>query len=151
MNGGMIRPLSTRHERFCEFVATGDSQVDPYLKAGYKVTRTNARQHAARLMTIDDIKNRIATLRRPKIEKLLLSRDAKREMLPKWASDPTAKLADRIRSIEIDAKLAGHFEPERTEVELGQRTLAAIEERAQHVGAVLSIAAGNSSAPSRLS
>jgi hypothetical protein len=133
------RPLTARRERFCALIASGESQADAWIKAGYKVSREVARRNAAESLTIPAVAARVAELLQTKTKKLLLSRDAKREMLAKWAEDPNAKLSDRIRAIEIDAKLAGHFEPKQHVVETGPRTLASIEERARRISAVLSI------------
>ena len=139
----MKRPLNVRQERFCEFIAAGESQTDAYLKAGFKVSKADARKHAARLMTKDDIKARIAELRKPQTKKALLSRDRKREILAEIAIDSTATRSDRIRAMEVDAKLAGHFEPDRVEVEAGPKTLLSIKERAAQVSSALARRYGN--------
>lgn len=47
------------------------------------------------------------------------------------------KMADKLRAIEMDSKLAGHFEPEQLVVETGPKTLDAIKERAQSVVSAL--------------
>ena len=51
--------------------------------------------------------------------------------------DPTVKMQDRLRAMEIDAKLAGHFEPDRVEVDVGEKTLLSIKERAQQMVSAL--------------
>lgn len=122
--------LSVRVKRFCDFVASGDSQAEAYLKAGYKVTREDARKHASRLMTNDDVKFHIATLRQPQTKSILSTRDHKRTLAMRIMEDEKVKIQDRLRAMEIDAKLAGHFEPDRIEVEAGPNTLQAIKERA---------------------
>jgi phage terminase small subunit len=125
----MRRPLNIRQERFCEFIADGESQTDAYLKAGFKVDKGVARRNAARLMTNADIAARIAELRKPVTKKLLLSKDRKRELLRDIAEDPDRPPMVRIRAIEIDAKLAGHFEADRVEVDSGSFNLDAVRER----------------------
>ena len=47
------------------------------------------------------------------------------------------KMADKLRAIELDSKLAGHFEPDRIEVEAGSKTLDVIAARAKKVGSIL--------------
>jgi hypothetical protein len=71
----MKKPLNTRQQRFCEFIAAGETQTNAYLKAGFKVPRTDARKHAARLMTNDDIAARIAVLRKPQTKNALRTKD----------------------------------------------------------------------------
>lgn len=50
-----------RHERFCLALAEGLDQTSAYLKAGYKQT-ASATANAARLITKDNIKSRLAHL-----------------------------------------------------------------------------------------
>jgi hypothetical protein len=47
--------------------------------------------------------------------------------------DPRQKTQDRLRAMEIDARLAGQFEPDRTEIEVGPKTLLSIKERAEQI------------------
>lgn len=127
----MSKPVNVRQQRFCEFIAAGESQTDAYLKAGFKVDKGVARRNAARLLTNADISDLIAELRKPVTKKLLLTKDRKRELLRDIAEDNDRPAMVRIRAIEIDAKLAGHFEPERVEVETGPTSFDAIRERAR--------------------
>jgi len=136
----MKKALNTRQERFCEFIAAGEKQTDAYVKAGFKVPKSVARRNAARLRTKADIKNRVAELRAPQTAAALLTRDRKRELLARIAEDTTATRSDRIRAIEVDAKLAGHFEPDRMAVETGPSTLESIRERARNVASLMSLA-----------
>lgn len=131
------RPLTVRQERFCEFVVAGDSQTEAYLKAGYKVPRDDARKHAARMMANDGVKAKIAELRKPQTRKALMSKDFKRDLLRQIAEDGKAGFLVKIRALEVDAKLAGHFEPDRVEVETGPKTLLSIKERATQVTSAL--------------
>lgn len=133
----MKRPLNTRQERFCEFIAAGESQTDAYLKAGFQVDKSVARRNAARLMTNADIQNRLAALRGVQTRAALSTRDHKRRTLLILMEDPRQKTSDRLRAMEIDARLAGQFEPDRTEIEVAPKTLMSIKERAAHVSSAL--------------
>ncbi len=53
------------------------------------------------------------------------------------------KMADKLRAIDLDSKLAGHFEAERMIVDVGQNTLEAIRERAKTMGSPMSVAKPN--------
>lgn len=134
------RPPSVRQQRFCEFVVAGDSQTDAYVKAGWKVTRADARCHAARLITNDSIKAHIAVLRKPQTKKAILTKDRKRELMHEIAESKSEKTQDRLRAIELDAKLNGEFAPDRVEVETGPNTLQAVRERAKEMASAMSIA-----------
>jgi hypothetical protein len=107
------------------------------LKAGYKVTREVARTNAAESLANPRIKARVEELRKPQTKALLLTRDRKREILREIVEDRTAPLDARIRSMAEDSRMAGHYEPDRTEIDVGQRTLQSIRERAAQVGFAL--------------
>ena len=58
------RPLqNVRQERFAQFVASGDTQLNAYTKAGYDVKSTAARFNASRLAARPDIAKRIRDIR----------------------------------------------------------------------------------------
>lgn len=139
----MKKALNVRQERFCELIAAGEVPADAWINAGHKVSRNVAKSAANRSLTNVDLRSRIAELRKPQTKKALLSRDRKREILAEIAIDSTATRSDRIRAMEVDAKLAGHFEPDRVEVEAGPKTLLSIKERAAQVSSALARRYGN--------
>ncbi|MCW1885529.1 terminase small subunit [Luteolibacter flavescens] len=47
------------------------------------------------------------------------------------------KMGDKLRAIELHSKLLGHFEPDRVEVDVGEKTLLSIKERASQVTSAL--------------
>ena len=97
------------------------------------------------MLTNDDILKQIAELRKPVNHKIMSARDHKREMLYLIMEDTSQKIEARLKAIEIDAKLSGQFEPDRTEIQLGNSTLQSIKERAMQVaGALVSQYAKNS-------
>jgi hypothetical protein len=51
--------------------------------------------------------------------------------------DKTENIMARLKAIEIDAKLSGQFEPDRTELKVGNSTLQSIKERAMQVAGAL--------------
>jgi len=127
------RKLNVRQERFAELVASGMPATKAYSEAGYSNDPRIAEAHACRLVENGGVKARIAQLRAPQTRKTLMSRDRKREILAGIAeSEASGKMAI-IRAIEVDAKLAGHFEPDRTEIDVGPRTLQSIAERAASI------------------
>lgn len=133
----MKKALNVRQERFCEFIVAGECQTDSYLMAGFKVDKSVARRNAARLLTNADIKTRIAELRTPQTKKALLTRDRKREILRDIVEDPKTPVLERIRAMAEDSRMAGHYEPDRTEIDVGQRTLFSIKERAAQLSRAL--------------
>lgn len=136
-------PLNERQERFCEFVAAGETLADAYLKAGFKTTRDNARKNATRMTANDDIKNRIKVLRKsePDIVTARMTKEEKLTVLAKIIRSPfdsqEVKINDILRAIEVHSKMMGHFEPDRTELQVGNSTLQTIKERAIEVGYTL--------------
>lgn len=164
------KALSSRQERFCEFVAAGESLTDAYIKAGFKTTRDNARKNAAKLTAKDGISARIRELREQCVD-VKTARMTKQEKLdflalvirtpignlepgsPLCAESVTevepgtgkilrrrVKSFDKLRAIELHSKLMGHFEPDRQELELGNQALMSIRERAKELGYAMSAA-----------
>lgn len=86
------KPLSVRHERFCEGIAAGLSGAEAYTKAGYKVSRDDARKHAARLMTKDDVKGRIAELRKPQTKSALRKKEDNLRFLAEVIGTPLSEI-----------------------------------------------------------
>jgi hypothetical protein len=84
-------------------------------------------------MTNDGVRNRIAELRRPQTKAILSTRDHKRGLLMAIMCDEKQPMAHRLRALELDARLAGQFEADRTELEVGPKTLFSIRERALQV------------------
>lgn len=136
----MRKAVNARQERFCEFVAAGESQTDAYIKAGYKVSKDDARKHASRMMTNDGVKAHIAALRAPQTRKALLSKERKRELLRDIAEDASRPSDSRIRAIAEDNKMAGHNQPDHHIVETSNKTLESIQERARRIASLMSIA-----------
>ena len=133
----MKRPLNIRPQRFCEPVASGNSATQAYIEAGYKVTEKVAGTNGPRMREYAGIKARISGLRASRTKKILSSRDHKRAMLFDKIDNPTVKMQDRLRAMELDAKLAGQFEPIRVEVDSGAKTLLSLKERADQVCSML--------------
>jgi phage terminase small subunit len=131
------KPLNIRQERFAELVAGGENATRAYIKAGYKVSDTVAAVNGMKLLRKAQVKAHIAELRKPQTRKTLLTKERKRELLREMAESGGNKMQDRLRAIEIDAKLAGHFEPDRTEIEVGPKTLLSIRDRAKQVSRAL--------------
>jgi phage terminase small subunit len=137
----MSKPLNIRQQRFCEFVASGLSGTEAWLKAGYAVGREVARRNASESLTKPVIKARIAQLRLPQTKRLLLTKDRHRQLLMAVEESGSEKTQDRLRAIEIDAKLAGFFAPDRVEVETGPKTLDDIKARADGMVSALDLRA----------
>lgn len=136
------KPLNVKHERFCIAKASGMNTTDAYLEAGFKVSRPVARKDGSRLAAKADIQARIKELLAPWKEEKLMSRDEKRRIMAEIARDKQAAKVDRIRAASEDAKLAGHYEPEKVTIETGDNTLEALQKRAETVVSGLNRFAG---------
>jgi hypothetical protein len=136
--------LSPQQERFCELVAAGENHTDAYIKAGFKTKRENARKNATRLTTNDDIQKRITELRKvdPVLVDAKMTKEEKLQILAKMIRSPfdskDVKINDILRAIELHSKLMGHFEPDRSEINLNRPALQSIRERAAEIGYALS-------------
>jgi hypothetical protein len=131
------KALSAREQRFCEGIAAGLKGRAAASQAGFTATPASLDTIACRLLRKVQVKNLIEELRQQQTKATLMSRDRKREILRDIAENPDVSTMARIRAVEIDAKLAGHFAPERVEVETGPRILDSIRERAATVASAL--------------
>lgn len=77
------KPLSHRQELFCESIASGQSQTQAYLDAGYVCSRESAAVEACKLVRIPRVANEIKRLRD---ETLALKRMTREEYLA-WCQD----------------------------------------------------------------
>lgn len=132
-------PLKPRQLRFCELIVGGASATSAYKQAGYVGKGNTAESTASKLLRNPKVQARIAELRKPITKKILMSKDRKREILRDMVENPATKPADMLRAIEIDAKLAGHFAPDKVEVETGPKALESIRERAAKVASALDL------------
>lgn len=125
-------------------MAAGKNQTDAWIGAGYSPSsRVNASVNANEALKNPKIAKRISELRKTDdIKTAMATKHQKRSILLAMILDPLTKPADRIRAIEVDSKLAGHYAVEKVEVDTGPNLLASIEERAKRVGAVLSRSVG---------
>lgn len=132
-----VLELNVRQLRFAEFVAGGMPASRAYKAAGYNSAGNSAEANASTLIRNQRVAEHIAKLRAPETKKALMTRDRKREFLRDVIENPNAGLMVKMRAIELDAKLAGDFAPEKVEVETGPKTLDAIAERAASVASAL--------------
>ena len=90
-----------------------------------------AESNACRMMENDGVKARIAELRKPQTEAALLTKERKREILRRIVEDDTRNLQDRLRAMAEDSKLAGHYEPEKQQIDHRVSNLDEIRKRAR--------------------
>lgn len=103
------------------------------MQAGYSQDTRIAEANAYRLLENDGVKAKIAFLRKPQIKAELMSRDYKRVKLKLIVDNPSMPVGDVIRAIAEDSRLAGHYEPDRVEIEAGPNTLQSIKDRAEQI------------------
>lgn len=130
-------PLNARQERFCELIVSGTTAKEAYRLAGYTGEGNVAESTASKLLRNPKVQARMAGLRATQTSAALLTRDEKRRILARMVTDPATPVLAKIRAIELDSKLAGHFEPERVTVEAGPVTLESIRQRAIGVASAL--------------
>ena len=130
--------MNIRQSRFAELVVSGVPASRAYAEAGYSNRGRSAEANTTRLMKNDEVKTRIAELRKKDTKAALMTRDEKRRIAASIARDETASGVDRLRACAEDYKLAGHYEPEKHVVDAGPKTLDAIRERARKMVSPLS-------------
>ena len=97
-------------ENFCvEFVRCG-SNAEAYKRAGYKVkSDKTAAVCATKLLKKDNIKARIAELRKEFASSKIMDAAERRELLTQFARDEETGRADRLRAIDLLNKMDGIY------------------------------------------
>lgn len=124
-----------KHEKFCQFVATGTSAQSAYGQI-YNVKGRTAANSGSRLMADGGIRERVKEIQTKAEKRTVLSIEEKREYLRRVVVTPIGeidetsdlcqhakytdvgrefKMPDKLKAIELDAKLAGEFK-EKVEV-----------------------------------
>jgi hypothetical protein len=105
--------LLPQHELFCQNLIKGMTQQAAYLAAGYKCTERSAQANASALLASPKIMAYMAELREKAEKEAVMDVTEKRQTLANIARDAVdMKPVDRMRAIDLDAKLAGHYAPE---------------------------------------
>lgn len=134
------KPLSIRHERFCENVAGGMSGTQAYQKAGYKVSAEVAAPNANRLLKNAKIKSKISQLRAKTATKQEFKRDDMVGILVHAVKAPFGKnnkASDKLGAARLLVEVMGWKEPETRIIETGAKTLESIAARAARVCSAL--------------
>ena len=106
---------NSRHELFAQALAQGMTQEKAYLSVGYKQS-AEARKHASRLATKDDIRRRVAELQTRNVQKMDEIAAITAESLLREAEEARVKaMAERggasaaIQAITAKGKLSGKW------------------------------------------
>ena len=97
-------------ERFCiEFVKSGNASR-AYKAAGYKADNDDSvRAAAAKLLTKDNIKKRIAELREKISSSKIMDAEERRELMTKIAKNKKTSNTDRLKAIDLLNKMDGVY------------------------------------------
>jgi hypothetical protein len=120
-------PLNNKlHEKFAWLVAEGDSHTEAYRKINPHVASPRVLAH--KVYHRADVKSRIAEIRQEVATRSIISISRKREILrqmvegtfpTKVVRNPNGGMVavfDRLAALNMDAKIAGEFAPERHEI-----------------------------------
>lgn len=99
-----------RHEKFAQRIASGMSGAAAY-RTTYGARGATAEVNASKLLRNAKVRDRVADLKECSATAAILSLSEKREILAGVVrgGEADAKLSDRLRALELDAKLAGEF------------------------------------------
>ena len=102
-------PLANpKHEAFAQRVAKDGNATKAY-QSVYTSARHAAETSASRLLKNAKVIARLTELQKAVASNSILTLSKKRSLLEKFATSPKLKPADRMRAIELDAKLAGEM------------------------------------------
>ena len=86
------KSLTVRQERFCELIVEGKDGTAAYLGAGWTCSREAAKVSASRLLTLDNIKAKIAELRKPQTAESLMTKEEKLSFLTSVIRTPVGAI-----------------------------------------------------------
>ncbi len=106
-----------RYEKFAQLIAEGYSKAEAYRKSGWNVKNPKIAASAASRLLLKNvgIQDRIKELQKEVAKSKVATLQEKRELLSQLMFNDSLNVADRLRAIEIDCKLAGEFPPIRSE------------------------------------
>ncbi len=115
----MKRKLTTQEISFANFIVDGLTQTEAYRRAyNNRLEGTALRVEAHKKANSPRIAEYIAGLRAKLEDSRLLTRQKKRQILFKIATDPKAKKGERIEAIKTDNAMTGDNKPVRVEGEI---------------------------------
>jgi len=102
--------VNQRHERFAQIIGSGESGAAAY-QTCYGTHGASAEAAASRLLRNGKVRERVTELQSAAATAAVLTLERKRQLLADIAEgrQQQAKISDRLRAIELDAKLAGEF------------------------------------------
>jgi phage terminase small subunit len=133
----MDKPLNIRQQRFAEFVVSGMTATQAYIKAGYKTRGNSAEVCSSQLLRNPKVEAYVAKLRAPDTARAVLTKDEKREILADLIRKRKITPSDIVRCMAEDSRLAGHYEAERHIVDDGPNRIASARERALSIASPL--------------
>ena len=104
----MTTLTNPRWEQFAQRVASGESASVAY-RALYKAALKSAEAHGCRLVRSGKVSARVAELQVEAAKACVMTLTQRRELLARFAQSDNERTADRIRALELDAKLAGEL------------------------------------------
>lgn len=113
--------LTPQQERFCELLALGDmSKGEAWMQSGHATTTPESARVSASKFLKANAKARayIQALREPIRYETVLAIQEKREKLAEIVRNDTKhETSDQLKAIDLDNKMAGHYAPDKMEVQ----------------------------------
>ncbi len=107
--------LTAKQMRFCEEYLVDSCGAQAAIRAGY--SRNGAKESAHRLLTLVHVQQYLNDLRSKVLASTFLTLAERRLLLREIAESPKSKPIEKVKAIELDAKLAGDLD-ERTQINL---------------------------------
>jgi len=102
--------INQRHESFAQLIASGESGAGAY-RTCYGTHGASAEAAASRLLSNGKVRERVTESQSTAATAAVLTLERKRQLLADIAEgrQQQAKISDRLRAIELDARLAGEL------------------------------------------
>ena len=101
--------LTPKQEKFCQCIVSGMSGKDSYMTAYNCKSDNTAYQESYVLLQREDIKEYIATLKKPIEKQVISERQKKRQWLWDMIENPSIGESDRLRAMDILNKMDSEY------------------------------------------
>ena len=101
--------LTPKQQKFCQCIVSGMSGKDSYMTAYNSNSDNTAYQESYVLLQRKDIKEYIATLKKPIEKQVISERQKKRNFLWEVINDETQSMNDRLRATDLLNKMDSEY------------------------------------------
>jgi phage terminase small subunit len=124
-----MKPLSQRHEKFCQLYVASGNATRAYEDAGYSTKGNASEVQGSKLLRNPKVAQRINEIQAGAVSKIEFSRDKTIETLIKIVESKKTKevpTRDKLKAIDTLCKILGYYKPVEVNVNVEAKLIAMI-------------------------